>query len=338
MKHKKYKLRFIRNIAICVFALLIVARLLDIMPGFKRDKTEGITNLVIGDEDITEKLVNNIWIDENKVVYISYEDIKNLFDNSIIYDENYKQIITTSRTKVATLKLDDNYMVINDTTKNILGKLIRKEGLLYLPISDMELVYNIEVDYIPETDIVTIDEIDKKLTRATIAKNTSVKSKMRAFSQTLEELKTGEQISYYQDSTNGWIKIRTKTGNVGYIKKSIITNEYVVRQEIDREVEAKMISDNEVSEWLKIKEENFKEDMLNNYESRVQSINAIVSFILSENPKGIIIYSNSKSESFIRFMTEITPRLREIGVSVALKSDDINKTKSLKNIVDYIVK
>ena len=209
MKHKKYKLRFIRNIAICVFALLIVARLLDIMPGFKRDKTEGITNLVIGDEDRTEELNNNIFIDQNNIVYMSLEDVKELFDNSIIFDKEYNQIITTSRTKVATMELNEKYIMINDTLKDTLGTLLRKDGIVYLPVSEMELVYNIEVEYIKETDVVTIDELDKNLTRATVAKNSNVKSKMRAFSQTLCEVTQGEQISYYQDEYKGWTKVRT---------------------------------------------------------------------------------------------------------------------------------
>ncbi len=337
MKHKKYKLRFIKNIAICVFALFIVARILDIMPGFKRDKTEGVTNLVIGDEDVTEDLNSEIYVDENEIVYISYEDVKELFDDTITFDEDYNQIITTSRTKVATMELNERYIIINDTLKDTLGTLIKKDGKIYIPISEMELVYNIEVNYTSDTDIVTIDKLDKKLTRATVAKNSSVKSKMRAFSQTLGTTTQGEQVSYYTDEYNGWTKIRTNSGVVGYIKTSNLTNEYVIRQDMEETEKAEIISQHETSGWLNIKDKSFEESMLEEYKSRAQAINSIVNFALSESAKGVIITSDLENINFINFMREMTPRLREIGVSVAIQTDNKDKLNKLKNIVDYIV-
>ncbi len=48
--------KFIRNIIICLIAWIAVSLILNYAPGFKRDKYEGITNLIINDEDITENL------------------------------------------------------------------------------------------------------------------------------------------------------------------------------------------------------------------------------------------------------------------------------------------
>lgn len=101
--------------------------------------------------------------------------------------------------------------------------------------------------------------------------------------------------------------------------------------------EAETISINETSGWLSIKDNSFEEEMLKDYKSRAQVVNTIVNFALSESAKGIVIYSNLDDKYFVSFMREVSPRLREIGVAVAIKTDDINKTKKLKNIVDYIV-
>lgn len=337
MKHKKYKLRFIRNVAICVFALLIVARLLDVMPGFKRNKTEGITNLVIGDEDITEELNNNIFIDENNIVYLSLEDVKELFDNSIIFNKEENQILTTSRTKVATMELNEKYIMVNNTLIDTLGSLRVKNEIVYLPISEMGLVYNIEVHYIPETDIVTIDKLDKQLIKGTIANRTNVKYKMRGFSQTLAEVTEGEQISYYEEDYKGWTKIRTDSGIVGYIKTSVIANQYVIRQDMQQEINAEKINENEVAGWLTIKENSLEIDMLKEYKTRAQVIDTIVSFVLSENAKGVVIYSDLNNENMISFMREVSPRLREMGIYVAIQSKNSKGVQKLKNIVDYIV-
>lgn len=106
---------------------------------------------------------------------------------------------------------------------------------------------------------------------------------------------------------------------------------------MEEKEEAETISEAETKGWLSIKDNSFEEDMLKDYKSRAQVVNTIVNFSLSESAKGMVISSNLDNEYFISFMREVSPRLREIGVAVAIKSDDLSKTKELKNIVDYIV-
>lgn len=48
--------KFMRNIIICLIAWVVVSFILNYAPGFKRDKYVGATNLIINDEDVTEKL------------------------------------------------------------------------------------------------------------------------------------------------------------------------------------------------------------------------------------------------------------------------------------------
>lgn len=337
MKHKKYKLRFIRNVIVCVIALFIVARLLDVMPGFKRDKTEGITNLVIGDEDITEELKHNIFVDDNETVYISYEDTKNLFDNTIIYDYATGQLITTSDTKVGDMLLNQKHVTINGTVIDTLGTLIEKDNQIYIPISDIKLVYNIDVNYIKETDVVTIDKLDKQLTRATVVKNIKVKSKMRGFSKTLAKLTQGEQISYFEGEYRGWIKIRTNSGIVGYIKDSLVTNKCIIRQNMNEKKQASNIKNDELNGWLNINDNIFENEALSNYSSRTVTVDSIINMVLSENAKGISISIKSYSQELKMFLKELSPRLREIGVPVAVNLSDKDKTDEIKDIVDYIV-
>ena len=49
MKLKIQKIKFIRNILIGIVALIIVAFIINIAPGYKRDKYSNVINLVIGD-------------------------------------------------------------------------------------------------------------------------------------------------------------------------------------------------------------------------------------------------------------------------------------------------
>ena len=134
--------KFIRNIIICLIAWLVVSFILNYAPGFKRDKFAEVTNLIIDDEDLTENLNHNIYISENGVIYLSIQDIENMFDKNIYYDEEFKSIITTSNTKTAIMSLEDSKIIINGIEQNLQSKVLKMEEIIYIPISELELVYN----------------------------------------------------------------------------------------------------------------------------------------------------------------------------------------------------
>ena len=145
---KAKKLKFMRNVIVGVVALLIAALIINIAPGYKRDKYKDVVNLIIDEHNETEKLKNMLYINENKTVYMSEEDVKNFFDENIYYDQKYNQIITTSDTKVANIAVDEKQMTLNSSNVNMLDAIIKINDKLYLPISDMELVYNLSLIHI----------------------------------------------------------------------------------------------------------------------------------------------------------------------------------------------
>ena len=74
--------------------------------------------------------------------------MRNLFDANIYYDEKYNQIITTSDTKVANIVIDEKQMIINNSNVKMLDSIIRINDVIYLPISDMAIIYNIKIGYL----------------------------------------------------------------------------------------------------------------------------------------------------------------------------------------------
>ena len=81
---KAKKLKFMRNVIVGVIALLIAAFIINIAPGYKRDKYKDVVNLIIDEHNVTEDLKNMLYINENKTVYMSEEDVRELFDDNII--------------------------------------------------------------------------------------------------------------------------------------------------------------------------------------------------------------------------------------------------------------
>lgn len=185
---------------------------------------------------------HDIYVNENGTIYISEEDIKNLFDSTIYYDEKYNQIITTSDTKVASIAINEKKMTVNNSDVNMLDSIIKIDNNIYLPVSDMEIVYNINIEYVKNTNRVVIDELNKGMIKATVSEDTDIKFKPRSLSKDIGTLKKGETVSCFYTTSKGWRQIRTSEGIIGYIKANKLSNEYIIRQDMINRGEASKIS------------------------------------------------------------------------------------------------
>jgi hypothetical protein len=196
----------------------------------------------MNEENKTEQLKYDIYVNENETVYISQEDVKNLFDKTIYYDYKCNQIITTSDTKVANIQVNEKKMIVNNSNVSMLDSIIKINNNLYLPISDMEIVYNIKVEYIKSSNRVIIDELSKGMISATVSENTDIKFKPRALSKNIGTLKQGETVSCFYTTSKGWRQIRTSDGTIGYIKANKLSSQYIIRQDMLERGEATVIS------------------------------------------------------------------------------------------------
>lgn len=351
---KAKKLKSMRNVIVGVIALLIAAFIINIAPGYKRDKYKDVVNLIIDEHNVTEDLKNMLYINENKTVYMSEEDVRELFDENIYYDQQYNQIITTSYTKVANIEIEEKQMNVNDSKVNMLDAIIKINDKIYLPISDMELVYNIKIKYIEETNRVVIENLNRGLIKATVTDNASIKFKQRSLSKDVGEVVKGEQVSCYYTTSRGWRQIRTENGTVGYVKANKLDDEYIIRQDMEQKQKAKKIkidlSENqfnytdengEVKLWQTINLKSMSndiEEMLKDYRTRTQTIDVVMNLLGGNDIKGININFDGIEDKEVckRFAIELSPKLREIGITTCVTLTKDMKTKEYENIVDYI--
>lgn len=351
---KAKKLKFMRNVIVGVIALLIAAFIINIAPGYKRDKYKDVVNLIIDEHNVTEDLKNMLYINENKTVYMSEEDVRELFDENIYYDQQYNQIITTSYTKVANIEIEEKQMNVNDSKVNMLDAIIKINDKIYLPISDMELVYNIKIKCIEETNRVVIENLNRGLIKATVTDNASIKFKQRSLSKDVGEVVKGEQVSCYYTTSRGWRQIRTENGTVGYVKANKLDDEYIIRQDMEQKQKAKKIKidlsqnqfnytdeNGEVKLWQTINLKSMSndiEEMLKDYKTRTQTIDVVMNLLGGNDIKGININFDGIEDKEVckRFAIELSPKLREIGITTCVTLTKDMKTKEYENIVDYI--
>lgn len=222
-----------KKIVIVIGLLIIAGVILVVSPNFKKDPNEEKINFIINNNNVTAKLKHDIWMNENDIVYASMEDLENYFDGQIYYDKQNNQIITTSDTKVAVLSLEESKMVINGSEVRLVSGAVKKEGNFYLPISEMGKVYNVEINNI-NNKVITLDSLDRELVKADLTKNVSVKYNTKCIAKTVDKVKKGSKVVIISEK-DGFSKIRTENGKIGYIKSDKLTNKTTVREKLDKQ-------------------------------------------------------------------------------------------------------
>lgn len=230
MENKK---KIIKRTFFTIVALLVIFVVAMIANNYIILDNNETTNLIINNKNMTSSLKNEIFIKDN-IIYLSKQDIANFFDKHIYEDEKTNKIITTYEKKIAEIGFDDNTININGSNKEIYAHAIEKDGQTYLPISEMTDVYNIEMANIPETNIVTIDSLEKAQKRAIVNSNISVKSSSNFISRTVDRIKKGDAVIVVS-SDKGYSKIRTGNGKVGIIKTNKLENEFTIREDMTEE-------------------------------------------------------------------------------------------------------
>ncbi len=388
MQRKKKKI--IKTFFTLIVAIVVISIALIINDYIILDKNEK-TNLVINNVNVTKDLKHDVFIEED-IIYLSKEDIQTQFDPYVYDEKENNQIITTYDKKIAVIGFENDEITINGSKKEIYAHAIKKDEIEYLPISEMKNVYNIEIENIEETKVVTIDFLDKEQKKAIVSSNLAVKDSKNLVAKTVDRVKKGDSVIVVS-SNDGFAKIRTQNGKIGYIKSSKIENEYNVREHLlqEKQIEGKVnlkwnpeINQLELPninavaptflnidskgnlaenigtngqayiEWAH--NQNYKiwpiisnnktsiSDILNSYEKRQKLIEQIVTSCVKYRFDGVSINFESMTqenkENFSRFLIELSPRLKEIGLVICVKFNNQESEgfdmSVLENVADYI--
>lgn len=237
IEKKKSKIGII--IAIIIIALVLIVGAIGGYYVIKRNyivSKINQTNLIINNSNATSSLKNNVYIKDG-IVYVSKPDIYNFFDNTIIYDEKYNQVVTTSSTKIASLPIDSKQIQVNSSNTTIKAGAIILDEVAYVPISELDEVYNIKTTYVESEDLVYIDSLDREQQTATLKKDSSIKYKPTIISATLAKAKQGDTLTIANRSDypvpNGWTRVRTENGTLGYIQTGKLNEFKTIREKAE---------------------------------------------------------------------------------------------------------
>lgn len=93
--------------------------------------------------------------------------------------------------------------------------------------------------------------------------------------------------------------------------------------------------------WVEISNKSLETQanaLLGDYKSRTKLIDAIVSKSIENNINGVSIdFKEIDSNNMMRFIIELAPKLREIGITTCIVLNNDISEQDYINIVDYIV-
>lgn len=213
----------------CIMTFLIFLSIIILINSIsrKKDKYEELT-VLLNNEFI--ELSDEVIIDENENIYFSKDDIQNIFDDTIYYNAAEKELITTYNTHVALLKVDEKYALINNENIEIEGKLQEKNKEIYIPLKDVQVVYDIEVSYSSETNRIIIDSTLNKKVESSLISRTKLKSKRGIFGKKIENLNIGDKVIILVEEGK-YTKVKITNGNIGYIKTKKLSEQSIIRDD-----------------------------------------------------------------------------------------------------------
>ena len=226
-KRKLNKLKVRRCLIVFFAILLLIIGIITVKINKEKNRYKDLT-ILLNNEFINLK--NEPIIDADKNIFFSKEDIQNIFDNTLYYNEVEKELITTYNSHVALLKIDEEYAEINDETIELKGKMQEIDKKIYVPLTDLAIVYDLDIVYSQKSNRIIMDSILKSKVEASISKKTKVETKKGIFGKKIDKLLIGEVVTVLEKDGK-YTKIRTPLGNIGYVKSKKLSNEKTIREE-----------------------------------------------------------------------------------------------------------
>lgn len=388
-KDKFARRRTFLAIGIVLFIIIVIIGLV-----YSKKEPRKVSFLL--DNEIVETK-KEIFLDDNGTVYLSKEDISNIFDKTLYYNEAEKELITTFNKHIALLKVDETFMVVNDSNVELKSPMIEKNKVVYLPLTEMGIIYDLEFEYSESNKMVIADSLSKEKSQAVALKKFRLKDKPSIFSKKTEKIQQGEYL-FVIENTGKYYKIRSTDGNIGYVKKSKLSNLEKIRDNLEKEKinvnilkeasdlskkysNAKLdenkknvviptffyvdsgksnpkildktnsntenftkymnwVKENNIEVWATLSNNSEVSNSLRTYTNRNKIINDLYYILVEHEFQGVNINFEKIDDvnSFNRFIIELTPRLKELGLNVAVTANKNIDTEKLKDVVDTIIK
>ncbi|MCT4597588.1 MAG: glycosyl hydrolase family 18 protein [Vallitalea sp.] len=163
---------------------------------------------------------------EGDNIYLPIDLINEYIDPYYYWDANEKTLTYTTGNKVIRMKNEElTYFVNNEPLELDMPIMTFDTKMAYLPIHTIVSFSDIQIKYNKELELIVIDYVDEKYKEAEVIKDkTYVRLDTDIKSKIVRKLNEKDTVRLYEQTATGWVKVRTNTGLLGYVKKSSLGN------------------------------------------------------------------------------------------------------------------
>ncbi len=289
--------------------------------------------VIIDDAEVTRNMPDVAVFVDGKAM-LSFDTIKKYFDEYIYFDEKYNTVIITGDTDIIKMELDDNSLNLNGTSKNIKVPAKKINGVIYVPVEELQKMYNIAVVH-NEKLIITTDNIEYKEIK--MNQKEKVKLYKKQLSLTTGKVKAGEILTVFSgEESEEYAKVRTPNGDLGYVKRRDLDGTIVL--------DKKIIEDNKNAITKKINltweyAENYTPNRLE--QEKIEGLNIISpTWIYMKNTSGDIKF-NTLSSDYIKWAKSkgytLWPTLKNDSMGIEKTSALVTDMYARENIISNVV-
>jgi spore germination protein YaaH len=193
-------------------------------------------NLIVDDKlykDIDE------FYQKDGDIWLSIETIEKYINQDIFIDKREKLVIVTTNSELIIFEIGSKVAIINDKKIILQNEVFEMNGEIYCPLKFLSGYYGVNIKFLEANKVIIID--DENLQK-TYSKITEKNVKIRRFPSTQEPIvystKKGESLDVriFEDSILGdWVKIRTESGVIGYVKIKDLHSEWEFKNQVIKE-------------------------------------------------------------------------------------------------------
>lgn len=141
---------------------------------------------------------------------------------AVYYEEKTGSIVLTNTDKVLRLKTNVLTATINSKPYDLRVAAELKDKLVYIPITPLEELYGIKVEYNKDTGVVTVLRAGDAVQRAVAEKGTEIRNEPTIRAPIVQDLPAQGDVRLW-DEEKGWYRAQSENGIVGYVAKNDVS-------------------------------------------------------------------------------------------------------------------
>ena len=173
-------------------------------------------------------------------IYFRLDMVQELFNHRFYWDENENILSYTTPTEIIRAEVGSQDYTVNMNKTTAQYQIVKTQGdAVYLAAEFVKQYSDMDYQFYEDPDRVTVQYEWKDYLYADVRRATQLRTEPDIKSPILRELETGEKLLYVDAATeqeqNGFVKVMTADGIIGYVQTRALTDSYYETLESDFE-------------------------------------------------------------------------------------------------------